>query len=261
MEVPDVIPAERMAQRAAIWAKGEDGVRAAIVYGSVAQGTADDESDLDLILVSEPGLREALWERRAEFAEFVLEGRVRSSQEPSWQRSFRYQAWGELGEVDLTLDEGYAAPWRALKRGLLVLCDKADVAGRLAADLAEFKPPEFDAPAFDRGTWAWLRYLRGKLRHGETWYVRYGVVDTLNNRVVPLLGSAGHSVLAELGQDVLARLHQAAPKSDQPDELKRSLLATAELYDWALSEWAQRTGRENPRSPIAPEVLEKLRRA
>jgi hypothetical protein len=60
---------------------------------------------------------------------------------------------------------------------------------------------------------------------------------------------------------VLARLHQAAPKSDQPDELKRSLLATAELYDWALSEWAQRTGRENPRSPIAPEVLEKLRRA
>ena len=255
-----MIPAERMAERATNWAQAEESVRAAIVYGSVAQGTADEESDLDLILVTEPGLREALWERRAEFAEFVLEGPVRSSQEPSWQRSFRYQAWAERGEIDLTLDDGYAAPWRALTRGFLVLCDKADVAGRLAADLAEFKPPEFDAPLFDRGTWAWLRYLRGKLRHGETWFVRYGVMDTLNNRVVPLLGSAGHSVLADLGQGVLAQLHQAAPKSDQPDELKRSLLATAELYDWALSQWALRTGGENPRSPIASEVLAKLRR-
>lgn len=255
-----MIPAERMAERATNWAQAEESVRAAIVYGSVAQGTADEESDLDLILVTEPGLREALWERRAEFAEFVLEGPVRSSQEPSWQRSFRYQAWAERGEIDLTLDDGYAAPWRALTRGFLVLCDKADVAGRLAADLAEFKPPEFDAPLFDRGTWAWLRYLRGKLRHGETWFVRYGVMDTLNNRVVPLLGSAGHSVLADLGQGVLAQLHRAAPKSDQPDELKRSLLATAELYDWALSQWALRTGGENPRSPIASEVLAKLRR-
>ena len=255
-----MIPAERMAERATNWAQAEESVRAAIVYGSVAQGTADEESDLDLILVTEPGLREALWERRAEFAEFVLEGPVRSSQEPSWQRSFRYQAWAERGEIDLTLDDGYAAPWRSLTRGFLVLCDKADVAGRLAADLAEFKPPEFDAPLFDRGTWAWLRYLRGKLRHGETWFVRYGVMDTLNNRVVPLLGSAGHSVLADLGQGVLAQLHRAAPKSDQPDELKRSLLATAELYDWALSQWALRTGGENPRSPIASEVLAKLRR-
>ncbi len=255
-----MLPAERMAERAASWAKSEDGVRAAIVYGSVAQGTADEDSDLDLILVTEPGRRAGLWERRGEFAEFVLEGPVRWSQEPSWQRAFRYQSWGERSELDLTLDEGYAAPWRALKRGFRALCDKADVADRLAADLAEFTPPEFDAPLFDRGTWGWLRYLRNKLRHGETWLVRYGVMDTLSNRVVPLLGSAGHSVRAELGESVLARLHAAAPKSEQPEELKRSLLATAELYDWALSQWALRTGRENPRSSIAPEVLDKLRR-
>jgi predicted nucleotidyltransferase len=259
VEVADVIPAERMAQRAAMWAAAEDGVRAAIVYGSVAQGTADDESDLDLILVTEPGRREGLWERRTEFAEFVLESPVRSSQEPFWQRAFRYQSWGERGELDLTLDEGYASPWRALKRGFRALCDKADVADRLAADLAEYRPPEFDAPQFDRGTWGWLRYLRGKLRHGETWFVRYGVMDTLNNRVVPLLGSASHSVLTELGESVVSRLHQAAPKSGEPEELKRSLLATAELYDWALSQWALRTGRDNPRNQIAAEVLDKLR--
>jgi hypothetical protein len=254
-----VIPAERMAERAADWSQAEAGVRAAIVYGSVAQGTADEESDLDLILVTEPGRRDGLWERRAEFAQFVLEGPVRWSQEPSWQRPFRYKGWGERGELDLTLDEGYAAPWHSLKRGFRAVCDKAGVADRLTADLAGFKAPEFDALSFDPGTWVWLRYLRGKLRHGETWFARYGVMDTLNNRVVPLLGSASHSVRAELGESVLSRLHEAAPQSEEPEDLKRSLLATAELYDWALSQWAARTSRENPRSPIASEVLDKLR--
>ncbi len=256
-----MIPAERMAERAASWARTEDGVRAAIVYGSVAQGTADEESDLDLILVSEPGRREGLWERRAEFAEYVLAGPVRWSQEPSWQRPFRYKSWGERGELDLTLDEGYVVPWHALKRGFRAVHDKADVAARLTAELADYKAPEFDAPLFDGNTWVWLNYLRGKLRHGETWFVRYGVMDTLSNRVVPLLGSASHSVLAELGESVLSRLHQAAPKSEQPEELKRSLLATAELYDAALSQWALRTGRKNPRSPIASEVMDKLRQS
>ncbi len=250
-----------MAERVARWAEAEDGVRAAIVYGSVAQGTADEESDLDLILVTVPGRRERLWERRTEFAEFVLESPVRWSQEPSWQRPFRYKGWGGRGELDLTLDEGYAAPWPALMRGFRAVCDKADVVARLAADLAEFKPTEFDAALLDGNTWVWLRYLRGKMRHGETWFVRYGVMDTLGNRVVPLLGSASHSVRAELGESVLSRLHAAAPKSEQPEELRRSLLATAELYDWALSQWALRTGRENPRSPIASEVLDKLRQS
>ena len=54
------IPAERMAERAAAWAESDAAVRAVIVYGSVAQGSADDDSDLDVIVVAEPGQREAL---------------------------------------------------------------------------------------------------------------------------------------------------------------------------------------------------------
>jgi predicted nucleotidyltransferase len=256
-----VLTAERMAERAGRWSRAEPCVRAAIVYGSVAQGTADEESDLDLILVTEPGRRDELWARRAEFAEFVLDGPVRWPHELPWQRSFRFQAWGEPGQLDLSVDEEYAVPWRALQRGFRAVCDKADVASRLAADLAEFTAPEFDAPGLDSYTWGWLAYLRGKLRHGETLLVRFGVMDTLSNRVVPLLGSASHSALADLGQPALDRIHQAGPVSAEPDELKRSLLATAELYDWALGQWAERTGREKPCSPVAAEVLASLRRA
>ena len=43
-----------MADRAAAWAESDAAVRAMIVYGSLAQGTADDDSDLDVIIVAEP---------------------------------------------------------------------------------------------------------------------------------------------------------------------------------------------------------------
>lgn len=256
-----MIPAERMAQQAAEWARSEDAVRAAIVYGSLAQHTADSESDLDLIVVAEPGRREELWQRREEIAELVHERQISWVQEPNWQRPFRHQSWDDqLIELDLTFDEGVAVAWAALARGFLMLADKADVAARLTADLARFERAEFDAPALNGGTWVWLAYLRGRLRRGESWIVRYGLMDTLNNRVVPLLGSAGHSAHAELGAELTGRIHQAAPVSDDPAELRRSLLATAELYDYALNRWADRTGRPRPFSPLAPAVLDRLRR-
>jgi hypothetical protein len=50
-----------------------------------------------------------------------------------------------------------------------------------------------------------------------------------------------------------------APVSGDVNELRRSLLATAELYDWAPGRWAERTGRSNPRSVLATVVLARLR--
>lgn len=121
-----------------------------------------------------------------------------------------------------------------MRRGFVILVDKADVSARLTQDVAAHAPPAFDAAAYDGGTWVWLDYLHGRLRRGETWMVRYGLMDTLNNRVVPLLGSAGHSVRAELGDGVIDQLNRAAAVSGDVGELRRSLLSTAELYDWAL---------------------------
>lgn len=253
------IPAEQMADRTAAWAESDAAVRAMIVYGSLAQGTADEDSDLDVIIVSEPGQRDALWDRREQISDLVHGHHAVRHQEPLWQRPYRYQSWdAQLIELDLTLDEERATPWAALTRGFLAVVDKADVEARLRSDLATWQPPEFDAPAFDGATWGWLNYLNGKLRHGEAWMVRYGVMDTLNNRVLPLLGTAYHSAHHDLDAADIDRVHLAAPTSAEPAELRRSLWATAELYAWALDRWSQRTGRPVPRSPLTPAIMDKL---
>jgi len=253
-------PAEEMAARAADWAEADAAVRAAIVYGSLAQGTANEESDLDLIIVAGRGQRDDLWDRRTQIGAALLGCEPARSEEPQWQRPYRYQCWaGNLAELDLTFDEEYAAPWAALTKGFRAIADKAGVEARLRHDLASWQPREFDAPAFDGGTWTWLNYLHGKLRHGEAWMVRYGVMDTLSNRVVPLLGGAAHSVHRDMDAADVARLHDAAPCSSELAELRRSLRATADLYSSALDRWSWRTGRPRPQSPLAALVLERLR--
>ena len=253
------VPAQQMAQKAAEWAESDTAVRAMIVYGSVAQGTADEDSDLDVIIVAEPGQRDALWDRREQISDLIHGHHAAWRQEPAWQRPYWYQTWDEkLTELDLTLDEEHAAPWAALTRGFLAVVDKAEVAARLRSDLAEWRPREFDAPKFDDSTWSWLNYLLGKLRHGEAWAVRYGVMDTLGNRVLPLLGTAYHSAHHDLTPADIDRVHSAAPTSADPAELRRSLRATAELYAWALDRWSQRTEQPAPQSPLAPAVMEKL---
>jgi hypothetical protein len=72
--------------------------------------------------------------------------------------------------------------------------------------------PEYDAPTLDTGTWAWLRYLGGRLRRGELFAVRAGLFDTLMYRVVPMLGSQWHSAHANLSEDGLRRTNAAAAR-------------------------------------------------
>lgn len=258
--VPMAIPAEQMVERAAAWAESEPAIRAMIVYGSVAQGTADEDSDLDVIMVTKPGERDSLWERREQISDLIHGCRAVWHLEPTWQRPYRYQSLTEtLAELDLTMDEGHAHAWAALARGFRPIIDKAEVTARLRSDLAAWQPREYDAPASHPVPLLWLNYLRGKLRHGEAWAVRYGVMDTLSNRILPLLGTAYHSAHHDLAAADIDRVHRAAPTSSEPAELRRSLLATAELYEWALDRWAQRTGQPPPRSPLTAPVMAKLR--
>lgn len=253
-------PARRLADRATRWARGQEAVRAALVYGSVARGSADAHSDLDLILVAEPGRRDELWAARATIATEILGAEPVWAHEPTWQRQYRYQAWNANGtELDLTVDEEHVVPWAALTRGFVTLIDRAEVGAALTRAMAEWTRPEFDAGTLDGGTWAWLLWLDRRLQHGELLMVRYGLLDTLANRVVPALGSVVHSAHRELDAAVTTWVHAAAPSSADPAELRRALAETALLYGWAIDRWAERTGHERPATPLREIALRRLR--
>ncbi len=235
-------------------------VRAAIVFGSVARGLDTEHSDLDLIVVAEDGAGEELWQRRAGIAQVVLGDEVVAAQAPSWQGEHRFQAWTGLAlQLDLTIVEGVPAVFGGLAKGFVAVYDRDGVGEELTAAVGSWSEPRHDAVTLDVGTWAWLRYLHGRLRRGELFAVRAGLFDTLMHRVVPMLGSQWHSAHADLSQGDLRRIHEAAPGSAEPDELARALYATACAYDWALDRWAERTGGERPHHVLAPLTLARLR--
>jgi predicted nucleotidyltransferase len=247
-------------QRAQAWAQADQRVAAAFVYGSVARGHTHDLSDLDLVIVAQQGQRDALWQEREALAARILGTPPMFRQEPSWQRPFRFQAWrDDLVEVDFTYDEGAPVLWEGIARGFVTLVDRGNLAAQLRAEAAVWQRPEFDAAGFDQGTWPWLLWLVGRLRHGQYWMVRYGVMDTLTNRVLPLLGAAGPTAEQALEPSDLEQLYLAAPRSASREELARSLAATAELYSAALDRWAARTSQARPVHPLAAGVLELVR--
>ncbi|WP_203566460.1 nucleotidyltransferase domain-containing protein [Aestuariimicrobium ganziense] len=251
--------AREFASRAERWAEDETSVRAAVVFGSVARGEDNEFSDLDLILVTEPGAADDLWARRADIATSIMGGVPAYVQEPHWQGEHRYQAWdGDGYQLDLTIAEEPVPVFGGLARGFTTLVDRDGVAERLTAQIERWSEPEFDAAAMDGGTWVWLAYLQGRLRHGERFAVRAGLTDTLMGRVVPLLGGQWHSAHAQLAAVDLERVHGAMPTSDDPTELGRALRETARVYDWALDRWVERTGRERPSHPLASMVLRRL---
>jgi hypothetical protein len=201
------MPTIGLYERARAWAVSEQRVAAALVYGSVARGDIHDLSDLDLLVVAQLDQRDVLWQDREALAARILGAPIIFHQEPSWQRPFRFQAWrADLVQVDLTFDQGAAIPWEGITQGFAVLVDRAGIADQLRATLASWQRPVFDAAAYDQGTWPWLWWLVGRLRHGQYWIVRYGVMDTLNNRVLPLLGVIGPGAEQTLEPPDLERL-------------------------------------------------------
>ncbi|HEU0238001.1 MAG TPA: nucleotidyltransferase domain-containing protein [Micromonosporaceae bacterium] len=253
-------PARECSRRAADWAANHALVAAAVVFGSVASGLDDEYSDLDLILVGVDGAGEDLWQRRREIARSVLGDDVVTTQQPAWQGARRFQAWTSSGlQLDLTIVEGVPAVFGGLAKGFVAIYDRDNIDEQLTRACASWTAPPHDAAMLDVGTWAWLRYLHGRLRRGEFFAVRAGVHDTLMYRVVPMLGSQWHSAHAELSDTDMQRIHAAAPTSAEPAELARSLHATATAYDWALDRWSARTGRDRPRDPLAALTLARLR--
>ena len=118
------------------WGEQTTEVAAMVLYGSLAQGRGHPLSDEDLVIVAQPGRREALWINRGKVAAGLLGRPVAWGHELPWQRPYRYQAWAaDLTQVDLTFDEERIAPSPTLLDGYRVLVDKTGATGDLAADL------------------------------------------------------------------------------------------------------------------------------
>lgn len=250
---------EEVSSRVRDWATDDPLVSAVILYGSAARGQDDDRSDLDLLIVAEPGRREELWQSRHVTTERILGTAPAWTQEPSWQREFRFQAWRtDLTAVDLTYDEGTAHPWLGLASGFIALVDKRAITQTLRARLATWSPPEHDAESVNGTTWMWLRYLSGCLRHGHTWMVRCGLTTLADQRVAPLYGAGGQTVDTRIDDETRHLFDDALPTSSEPAELARSVHAVGVLYDAGLDVWARRTGRERPTHPFAAAVLDQL---
>src|SRR5919199_5816908 len=74
-------------EAARAWGERERRVRALLVKGSIARGRADELSDVDLVIVTEPGHRGELWERRRDVAA-ALGRPLGVFEEAPWQAPF-----------------------------------------------------------------------------------------------------------------------------------------------------------------------------
>ncbi len=170
------------------WAEADPRVRGLLVKGSVGRGKADALSDIDLVIVSQPGQRDALWEDRRSLAE-ALGQPLGLFKEAPWHRPYLAIAIfdGPL-KVDLFFEDGEVPPDEWLQDGFVVLLDRGGVEARLRRRLASFQPPRFraeDLAELDVHAWDWAYWLWVKLARGERWLVYVELAKYLESIVVP----------------------------------------------------------------------------
>lgn len=117
------------------WAKARDDVRALALVGSHARGTARADSDVDLLLLTDPPerlLRDARWPQEL--------GAVARTALESWGRLTAVRVWytdGSEVEFGIAAPEWATAPdpgtWRVVRGGLRVLADPDGLLARLSA--------------------------------------------------------------------------------------------------------------------------------
>jgi hypothetical protein len=249
--------------RARDWVTGDARVRAALVHGSLARGTATALSDVDLVVVAEPGQREAIWAERREITRRLLNADPVVSWEVPHQRPFRWQArTSELDMLDLTVDENTVAVWVGLTGAVEFLADRADVRTEFETARAGLIPPEYDAVGECDGTWGLFAWLAGALLQRRTLIVRAGIGDLVFRRLLPLLERSPYevgSVDDHVDQATVARLDKVYPRNCQPAELARALHEAAGWYADLLTSWSGRTGRPRPRSGLESRTIDVLR--
>jgi len=231
-----VTDAQRRLVKAAVrWAESEPRVQALVLKGSLAQGKADELSDVDLLVVTAPGDRESLWAEWEEIARKVGDP-LGVFREAEWATPYMVIALydGPL-KLDLAFEDGRLAPDPWLADGYRILAGKLEAEPDLAEPSqlgSEGSFRELDAHAWDYAFWLHL-----KLARGERWVVYFELHGFLQHIVLLALNAAQgegwmgpRSLDARHSAETLDALEAARPLSAKPEELGRALLAAAQLY-------------------------------
>ena len=250
---------EQLVAAATGWGEQTTGVAAMVLYGSLAQGRGHPLSDVDLVIVAQPGRREALWSNRVDVASALLGRPVAWSHELPWQRPYRYQAWAaDLTQVDLTFDEERIDPSPTLLHGYRVLVDKTGATGDLAADLDQLTgklTPQPDPGELDGSTWVWFLGIHGWLQNGRCWQAYTNLLHLIDTRIAPLLADGPSYKLEDAATiERVDQLYRVVPASPQRQDVDHALAAAVRLYDSAVESWTRGTGHAPPSSPLAPPI-------
>lgn len=252
-------------RRARVWVREDVRVRAALIHGSVVKDEVTPLSDLDLIVVAEPGERDAIWAEREQLTQRLFGAPMAVGEVLA--PPYRWQArTADLDMLDLTIDEGAVRAWYGFEGPVEFLIDRADVRGefeRAMDELTRLPPPVHDAAAECDGTWGMFSKLIALFLHHRTLAVRIALNDLITHRLLPMLDRSAYSVGAvgdRLDGELITRLDQVYPSSCEPGELGRAIRAAADWYSELLTGWAVQTGRPRPASGLERGVIDAMDR-
>ena len=247
------------------WAEGDGRVRALLLKGSLARGDADERSDVDFVVVAQPGRLRELWAARRAIAE-GLGGWLGGFDEVAWQAPHTFIGFcdGPV-KVDFFFAEGEPAvdPW--LRDGFRALLDPDGLADRLRQALAaEPAPP--DLSDFDVHAWDWLWAMHLKLRRpGHEWLVYVELVKFVETMLLTAFGALAPEpwrgvlrIEERLPPEARLQLRRALPARPEETELRRALRAALDSY-LALRPQLAAERRMPLAEPLATQVLEVLR--
>ena len=149
-----------------------------MLKGSFGRGQGDESSDLDLVIVAEPGRRDELWAERRAVAERLGRPLGLFRDVATWRPpDLAIALYDGPLKVDLFFEDGEVEPSGWLRDGFEVLVDKDEVGHRLRAGFEDL-PPQLlddlheDLAELDSHAWDFTLWLDRKLELGEVWIAR-----------------------------------------------------------------------------------------
>jgi predicted nucleotidyltransferase len=222
-----------LAERVVAAAQADERLLAVIAAGSVATGTSDEYSDLDLVLVCTPEAHAQCLAQAPEFA-----GRL-----GPLLACFTGEHVGEprllialFGPPLVHVDLKFVTPdgLRHRVEDGVVLWQRGDVVDRVYADsVAQW--PQADPQWIEDRFWVWVHYIAVKIGRGELFEAIEAIGALRSVSIAPLavLGRterpAGVRRLETLAPELVPQLRATLATAD-PDDCLRALKAAIELY-------------------------------